>query len=191
MIVELITLILLALGLSMDTFAVSITTGLTIKNIQFKQAVRIAFVLGFFQTLMPLTGWFLGLQIKDYIVEFDHWIAFGLLGGIGSKMVYEYFKPEHETDELNKFNPERLSVLLGMAIATSIDALAVGVSFAFIETNIWLSLSIIGIITFIVGMLGMLFGKKAGHLFGKKMELVGGIVLIGIGLKILVEHLSS
>ena len=184
---ELITLLLIAISLSFDTFAVSVSTGLMINQIQFKQATRIAMVLAVVQTLMPLIGWFAGSLIKEYILGFDHWLAFILLLYIGLKMIYESLKAEEE----KKFNPEKLKVQITMAIATSIDALIVGVTFAFININIWLSVIIIGIITFIASMLGMLLGKNVGNKLGKRTEIIGGIILIAIGAKILIEHLTS
>ena len=183
---DLITTILIALGLTGDTLAVSVSTGLSLTKIRFFQAVRIAIVLAVFQALMPLIGWFLGIQIKDLISEFDHWIAFALLFAIGGKMIYETFKEEEEE---KVFNPLKIKVLLGIAIATSIDALVVGVSFAFIDTNILLSIIIIGVLTFLVAMIGVFIGKKTGHLFGKKVEIIGGLILMGIGTKILIQHL--
>lgn len=190
---EIITLILLALGLSFDSFAVSVSSGLMLPAIRFYKACIIAFSLAFFQAVMPLLGWFAGVSIRDYLVNFDHWIAFGLLSALGIKMVYESLKPE---ERRNGFNPLDPLVLLTMSLATSIDALIVGVSFAFIETPdtpLWLAILlpviIIGGITFLMSMLGILFGKKAGSKLGKRMEMLGGIILIGIGFKILLEHL--
>ena len=182
-----ITIFLIAIGLNFDSLAVSISAGLVVKHIRFSQAARIAFVFAFFQGLMPFIGWFIGSQIKDLIKDYDHWIAFTLLFLIGAKMFYESFKKE---EDKKPFNPLKLMVMVGLAIATSIDALVVGVSFAFIDINIYLALAIIGALTFIVAMLGMLLGKNAGSLFGKKMEIVGGLILIGIGAKILFEHLG-
>lgn len=183
---DIITIFLIAIGLSFDTFAVSISTGLVIKQIKFKQALKIAFVLAFLQTLMPFIGWFAGKQIFSLIKSFDHWLAFILLSILGVKMIFESFKKE---EEKKNFNPLKLSVLLGMGIATSIDALVVGVSFAFIRTNIWLAIAIIGFITFLVAMLGMLFGKNVGNKFGKRFEILGGLILISIGVKILISHI--
>lgn len=134
---------------------------------------------------MPLIGWFAGRQFSSLIGNFDHWIAFGLLSVLGIKMIFESFKPE---DVKTNFNPLKFNVLLGMGIATSIDALVVGVSFAFLKTNIWLSIAIIGFITFLVAMLGMLFGKNVGNKFGRRFEILGGFILIAIGLKILLSH---
>jgi len=185
---ELFTIVLIAFGLTGDTLAVSVSTGLSLTQIRFTQALKIAIVLAVFQSLMPLIGWFLGLQIKELIRDFDHWIAFVLLFAIGGKMIVESLK--NEEGEAS-FNPLQIAVLLGIAIATSIDALVVGVTFAFIETNVLLSVVIIGVLTFLVSMTGVLIGKKTGHLFGRKVEIIGGLILIGIGTKILVEHLYN
>ncbi len=181
-----ITLFLIAIGLSFDTFAVSVSTGLILKKIKFQQALKVAFVLAFLQSLMPLMGWFAGKQISQYIGNFDHWIAFVLLSILGIKMIIESYKSE-ENDK--NFNPLKFIVLLGIGIATSIDALVVGISFAFLQTNIWNAILIIGVVTFLVAMLGMLFGKKIGSKFGKRIEIMGGLILISIGLKILLDHI--
>ncbi len=185
---EILTISLIALGLTGDTLAVSVSTGLSLAKIRFVQAMKIAIVLAVFQSLMPVVGWFLGLQIKDLIKEFDHWIAFLLLAAIGGKMIWESFENSHGE---SSFNPLKLNVLIGIAVATSIDALVVGVSFAFINTNILLSVAIIGFFTFMVSMTGVFIGKKTGALFGKKVEIIGGLILIGIGIKILIEHLLA
>lgn len=171
----------------MDSFAVSITSGLVLKRIDFKNASKIAFSLGFFQALMPTLGWLIGIKIHSYIESFDHWIAFGLLFIIGLKMILESLK-EDEDDK--NFNPLNIRILLMMSLATSIDALVVGISFAFIEYNWFVSGFIIGATTYIISMLGILFGKKMGHRFGNKMEIVGGVILILLGVKILFEHLQ-
>jgi putative Mn2+ efflux pump MntP len=178
-------LILIAIGLSVDTFAVSISTGLTINNIKFIQATRVAIILAIFQLLMPLIGWFGGLQIEKLIGDYDHWIAFILLSSLGIKMIVDSTKNEIE----KKINPLLFSVIVSMGIATSIDALVVGVSLAFLQTNIWLAIIIIGIITFLAAMIGMLLGKNVNGKLGKNVEIIGGIVLIAIGLKILFFHL--
>ncbi len=184
---ELITLILLSIGLSIDSFAVSVSSGLIMSEITFRKATRIAFSLAFFQALMPLIGWFIGNKIETMVISFDHWLAFGLLAIIGGKMIFESFKTH--PIENKKSNPLELKTLLGISLATSIDALVVGVSFAFIEINLLLVIFIIGFTTFFFSMLGILFGKKVGVHFGEKMEVFGGIVLILIGLKILLDHL--
>lgn len=183
-----VAIILIAVGLSFDSFAVSVCTGLLVNRIKFWQATKIAITLALFQAAMPLLGWLVGVQLEGYVKDFDHWIAFGLLSIIGARMIYESLKPEEERKE---FNPFKASVLVGMALSTSIDALVVGITLAFIEINIYLAVAIIGFVTYVAAMLGMLFGKKAGNLFGKKMEIVGGLILVGLGIKILLEHLYS
>jgi manganese efflux pump family protein len=184
---SILTIILIAIGLTFDTFAVSVSTGITVNEIKFWQAVRVSIILAIFQASMPLLGWFGALQIKDYIISFDHWIAAGLLWIIGAKMIWEALFPKE--DEVQK-NPLKTMVVVTMAIATSIDALAVGVSFGFLEVNMYISTLIIGFTTFLVAMIGMLLGKKAGYLLGKRAEIIGGLILIIIGIKILYEHLS-
>lgn len=181
---NILTIILIATGLSFDTFAVSISTGISISGIKFWQAVRIALTLAFFQGLMPLIGWFLGTQVEQFICNYDHWIAFILLLLIGIKMIYESYKKEEDKKQKSLTFP----ILIFMAIATSIDALVAGVSFAFIDINIYISIFIIGFITFLAAMTGMLFGKTIGVKLGNKMEILGGLILIGIGIRILLCH---
>lgn len=178
----------------MDSFAVSISSGLVLPGIRFNKAVIIASSLAFFQGLMPFIGWFVGIQLQEYLAPVDHWIAFVLLAALGIKMIYESRKCEESKSNFNPLNP---AVLVTMSVATSIDALIVGVSLAFIqmpETLFWLAVLIpvvtIGSVTFIMSMLGILFGKKIGTRFGKKMEMLGGIFLLLIGLRILAEHLG-
>ena len=185
---DFITLLLFAVGLSFDTFAVSITTGFISNHIRFWQATKMALVLAFFQGLMPLLGWLTGLTFRDLISDYDHWITFGLLTAIGAKMIHESQKHEDDRKDFNPFNP---FILIGIAIATSIDAFVVGVSFALVEINIVLAVAIIFFITYVVAMLGMLIGKKTGGTFGKKMEVIGGIMLVGLGVQTLVQHLIS
>ena len=180
-----LTLFLIAVSLSFDSFAVSVSSGLLKKEILFWQAVRIAFFLAIFQASMPILGWVGGLSVKTIIEPFDHWLAFGLLSGIGIKIILESFKDE----ESKTINPLDLKFIISISIATSIDALVVGVSFAIIEVNILLAFLIIGGITFLASMFGILCGKKSGGNFGKRMEILGGVILIAIGLKILLEHL--
>jgi manganese efflux pump family protein len=179
------TILLIAFGLSFDTFAVSVSSGLILRKINFFNAMKIAFVLAFFQGLMPLAGWLIGSGLKKYMMAYDHWIAFLLLSVMGAKMVFESFYSEEDRKPVN---PLKLAVMVTMAIATSIDALIVGLSFAFFEINIYVTIFVIGGVTFIVAMLGILFGKKAGAHLGQRMEIVGGLILIAIGIKILVEH---
>ncbi|MGI0482147.1 manganese efflux pump MntP family protein [Geminocystis sp. CENA526] len=181
-----ITIFLTSVGLAMDAFAVSIGAGITLKKVSTKDAVIIATFFGGFQFIMPLLGWFSGLFFRDFIISIDHWIAFGLLSFIGGKMLYESFQDEEEEETTDFRN---LYVLSTLALATSIDALAVGLTFSVIQTPIVEAAIIIGIITFIICLMGVFIGNKFGHLFEKQAETIGGIILIGIGVKILIEHL--
>ena len=185
---EFFTIFLIAIGLSFDTFAVSISSGLILKEIDFFKASRIAITLAVFQAAMPVIGWLIGSEIKEYAAQFGHWIAFGILALLGSKMIIESFKTDPEN---RSFNPLQIRVLIGMAIATSIDALIVGFSFALLNFQIFLSVGIIGGVTYTVAMLGMLFGKKIGSRLGRRMEIVGGLMLILIGCKILFENIVA
>ncbi len=178
-------IILLAIGLSMDSFAVSITNGLTIRELNVKRILTISFSLAIFQALMPLVGWFAGIGIEKYIKELDHWIALILLSFIGVKMIYEGVKKNN----IAKDSELKILTLIGQSIATSIDAFAVGISFALLDVSIVTPILIIGIITFGVSLIGLQLGKYFGKRIGKTVEIFGGIVLIGIGIKILIEHL--
>jgi len=182
---DIITLILIAVGLSMDSFAVSVTNGLTIRNLNVKRILTISFFLAFFQSLMPLIGWFAGIGIEKYIKEFDHWIAFLLLLLIGGKMIYEGL----QKNDSEKDTELKILTLIGQSFATSIDAFAVGISFAFLNLSIITPVLLIGLVTFLASILGLQLGKYFGKRIGKSVEIFGGIVLIGIGVKILIEHL--
>lgn len=183
-----VAILLLAVGLSMDVFAVSLCKGMAMKTFSKKQACILGLYFGGFQALMPLIGWAVGSSFSEYIVAFDHWIAFALLAFIGGKMIYEAFTPDSsETVPELKMDVKELLVL---AVATSIDALAVGVALAFdTQTNIPLAITLIGIVTFCFSVGGAFIGHKFGNAFQSKAEILGGIILIGIGVKILVEHL--
>lgn len=182
----LITLLSIAVGLSMDAFAVSITHGITVKHERMNHALKMAIFFGGFQALMPLIGWLAGLRLREWISGVDHWIAFGLLSLIGGKMIYESLKLKPEEKGAASLS---LSVLVLLSIATSIDALAVGVSFAFLKIAIITPILVIGGITFLLCFLGFLVGNRVGHFFESKIEVVGGLILIGIGLKILLQDL--
>lgn len=179
-------LLLIGIGLSMDAFAVAVCKGLKMQRLNVKQTAIIALFFGGFQALMPFMGWLLGVNFEKYITEFDHWIAFALLAFIGGKMVYESFKND-EDEDCGCFDLKELFVL---AIATSIDALAVGITFAFLKVNIGFAVGIIGVTTFILSSIGVFIGHKFGTVYKNKAELAGGIILILIGLKILLEHLG-
>jgi len=183
---ELFEIIAIGIGLAMDAFAVSICKGLSMKKIDWKKAIIIALYFGIFQALMPILGYFLGSTFSSFVQSVDHWIAFILLAIIGGNMI-----KDSTDDEVEKRNDKvDVKTMLLLAIATSIDALAVGVTFAFFEVNLLLSISIIGIITFVLSFLGVIIGNKFGDKFQNRAELAGGIVLIIIGLKILLEHLG-
>ena len=180
------SLCLIGLGLAMDAFAVSITSGVTIKKFQVSHAFRIALFFGGFQAIMPLIGWAAGLSFQKFIEPYDHWIAFLILVIIGCKMIYEAVIPNRLH---TKCDPLNFLVLLGLAIATSIDALAVGIGFSILNITIIEPVLIIGFITFILSFIGVYLGDKFGTVFGKRIDILGGIILIGIGFKILLSHL--
>ena len=182
---NLATLIIIAFGLSMDSFAVSVSCGVIHRKVILKDFLLTAFFMGLFQGGMTLIGYYLGLSFKEHIEAVDHWIAFGLLLFLGIKMIYEGTKHE----EQRNFCPSKLNVILGLSIATSIDALVVGLSFGFLEIPILFPVLVIGSVTFIAAMLGMLFGKNISAKRSHQSLIIGGIILIAIGLKILVEHL--
>lgn len=185
------TLLLMGVGLSMDAFAVSICKGLSMRKVNKKQCFVIGLFFGGFQALMPFIGWVLGSQFEQYITSIDHWIAFILLGFIGGKMVVEAIREKDEAVEVGKMDPPLdLKEMFILAIATSIDALAVGITFAFLQVPIVEAISIIGITTFVISVIGVYVGNFFGNRYKKKAELAGGIILILIGLKILLEHLG-
>jgi putative Mn2+ efflux pump MntP len=184
----LITIIIIALGLAMDAFAVSIVSGAAYKQLHIKHALRIAFFFGGFQAIMPLIGYLAGLSIKTYIGLYDHWVAFGLLSAVGGKMVYESFKIRSAEENLN---PSNIFILLVLSVATSIDALAIGITLSFLKVSLATAVGIIGLVTFVLSYLGVFIGKRFGHFFENKIEAIGGLILIGLGLKILFEHIVS
>ena len=181
-----IELLLIAIGLSMDAFSVSICKGLTTKKFSWRMALVCGLWFGFFQALMPIIGYFLGAQFQEMIEAYDHWIAFGLLFLIGANMIREavWGKEESQDGSLG------FKTMLLLAIATSIDALAVGVSFACIRVKLWSSVIVIGLTTFAFSVLGVKIGNVFGSKYEKSAEIIGGIILILIGLKILLEHLG-
>lgn len=183
---DLLTTLIIALSLSADAFAVSLSSGLILRHFQFNKALKIALFFGSFQAIMPVIGWGFGLRLRNLISGIDHWIAFGLLSAIGIKMIDEALQSE----EKEKFNPTDTYTLFILAIATSIDALAVGIGFAVLEVGILKSVIIIGTITFIVSLIGVFTDHKFGDLLGEKVEILGGLTLIVIGCKILIEHLN-
>ena len=189
--VVLIELFLIGVGLAMDAFAVSICKGLAMRKVNKKQALVIGLFFGGFQALMPLIGWALGTQFESYITNIDHWIAFLLLAYIGGKMIVEAVKSKDETVEIDQMDPPLdLKEMFVLAIATSIDALAVGITFAFLDYPIVEAISIIGITTFFISIGGVYIGNFFGNKYKNKAEFAGGLILVLIGLKILLEHLG-
>ena len=179
-----ITILLIALGLAMDSFSVSIANGLAAKTFKINKALTIALFFGFFQALMPIFGWLAGEFIADYLSTFDHWVAFALLTLIGVKMIYESI-----TDKPNNFlGAYSIKVILILSVATSIDALAVGLSFSFLGIPIFFPALIIGVVAFLMSFFGVYIGRRFGKILKNRIEILGGLILVIIGLKILFEH---
>jgi putative Mn2+ efflux pump MntP len=183
---SILSIIFIAFALAMDAFAVSIASGVTIKKLKITHALTIGAWFGFFQGLMPLIGWLCGIKLRVFIEEVDHWVAFVLLCFVGGKMIYESFKLESVEE---KRDPMDVYLLFVLSIATSIDALAAGLSFAMLDVSIITPVLLIGVITFFMSVLGVWIGNRCGHLFEKKIEVLGGVLLIIIGAKILLSHL--
>ncbi len=179
-------LILISIGLSMDAFVVSIGKGISANKIEKKNALIIALFFGFFQGFMPLIGYLIGSSFSEYIVDYDHWVAFILLSFVGLNMVIEAFSGDHEEDD----NTFKITEIFVLAIATSIDALVVGITVAVIPNiSIVACVTTIAVVTFALSYFGVIFGKKIGSKFGKVAEIFGGVILIGIGLRVLIEHM--
>lgn len=185
---DIVSLFLIAFGLSMDSFAVSITSGLALIEVRLWSALRVGLCFGLFQGIMPILGWLAGMTLKRWIVAFDHWIAFFLLGFVGAKMIVESLKLEKRESPKG---PLGNGALMTLGVATSIDAMAVGISFAFLKVTIATPALVIGSVTCALSVMGVYIGRKVGHLLKKKMEVVGGLILIGIGFKILMGHVLS
>jgi putative Mn2+ efflux pump MntP len=185
---KLATILFIAVGLAMDAFAVSVITGSVYKEFKLRHAFRMALFFGGFQALMPIIGFLAGLSLRDYIEAYDHWIAFALLSFVGGKMIYESFKIE--AAERNR-DPSNVLVLLALSFATSIDALAVGITLSVLKTPILLAVTVIGLVTFGLSYTGVTIGKRFGHFFESRIEIIGGLILIAIGVKIVVEHLTA
>ncbi len=181
-----LSILLIALGLAMDAFAVSITSGIRIKQLKMRHALLVAAAFGIFQAAMPVLGWALGQWAYQWISAVDYWVAFGLLLFVGGHMIIQAMQPEKEADQKN---PLHLPTLLTLAVATSIDAFAIGISLSMLRVSIFTPVLMIGLITFALSFAGVYFGRLFGHLNEKKMEVAGGLVLIGLGMKILIEHL--
>lgn len=184
-----LTLLGVAVGLSMDAFAVAIAAGLTIERVTPRHTFRLAFHFGLFQFLMPILGWLAGHQVAAYIGAWDHWLAFGLLGYVGGKMLWEA-RSERGPEE-TKADPTRGLTLVTLSLATSIDALAVGLSMAFLGVSVWLPSVVIGIVAATLTAIGIGFGSRLGPRCGRWAEIAGGCVLIFIGLRIVWSHLAG
>ena len=185
-----VDLFLIGVGLSMDAFAVAICKGLGMRRVNYRHALVIALFFGGFQALMPLLGYFLGSQFADFVSPVDHWVAFALLAFIGGKMLWDAFHPDEGEEQQAEADKLDFKELLMLAVATSIDALAVGITFAFLEVNIWLAVTVIGLTTFALSLLGIVVGNRFGSRYERPSTIVGGVVLILIGVKTLLEHLG-
>ncbi len=184
---DIVEILIIAVGVSMDAFAVSICKGLSTRRIRLKHVGITALWFGGFQALMPLIGYYLGVSFADLVSSVDHWIAFILLGIIGGNMLKESFGKD---DDLN-VNPDfSFRTMFAMAVATSIDALAIGVSFAFLNVNIWQAILLIGITTGLFSATGVYIGNVFGSRYKSKAEFAGGFILVAMGFKILIEHLT-
>jgi putative Mn2+ efflux pump MntP len=183
-----IEILLIAVGLAMDAFAVSLAAG-ALKEVRGRRATfRLSFHFGLFQFIMPVIGWYAGSTIVGYIAAFDHWIAFGLLGYVGGRMILSGLGKKEESF---RGDPSRGYMLITLSVATSIDALAVGLSLAMIQVSIWYPSVVIGVVAGILSIVGVGMGRRLGIAFGKRMEVAGGIILILIGLRILYTHLTG
>ena len=181
-----IELILLSIGLGMDAFAVSVCKGISMKKMNWKKACIIGLYFGGFQAIMPVIGYFFGSSFESIITNIDHWIAFILLAIIGAKMIQEAFQKEEE-----EYNEDiSVKTMIVLSIATSIDALAVGITFAFLKVNLLLAITLIGTITFILSVIGTKIGNRFGDKYENNAEFLGGVILILLGIKILLEHLG-
>ena len=180
-----IEILLISIGLAMDAFAVSVCKGLAMKKMSWKKAIIIGLYFGIFQAVMPVIGYFLGTTFERFITNVDHWVAFILLVGIGINMVKEAFDKESE----NRNDNVDMKTMLVLSIATSIDALAIGITFACLKIHIVMPVITIGLITFIISVIGVKIGNQFGDKYGKKAEIMGGVILILLGIKILLEHL--
>lgn len=183
---DIFTLFGMAVALAMDAFAVALGASTILPRLTGRHLFRFGFHFGLFQALMPIIGWLAGLSIRHYIEAFDHWIAFLLLGFVGGKMLWEAYHPDHE--ERSSKDPTRGWSLVTLSVATSIDALAVGLTLSMLGVSIWTPAIVIGLTAGILTLIGMFLGRRLGQQWGSRVEILGGLILIGIGMKILLEH---
>ncbi len=184
---EILSIILIAIGLSADCFAIALSGGISNKNHAWPQILRVSFSFGLFQALMPVLGWLAGRTVVEFIADYDHWVAFTLLVIVSGRMFWKSFRPERSQDK--EVDITKGFLLLTLSIATSIDALAVGLSFAFLKVNIALASPTIGAIAFIVTMIGFILGKRVSKVIDKRAEALGGIILLAIAFRILLSHI--
>ncbi|HPX60786.1 MAG TPA: manganese efflux pump MntP family protein [Deltaproteobacteria bacterium] len=180
-----LTILGIAVALAMDAFAVALAAGAVIDPLTRRHIFRLGFHFGLFQALMPVAGWLIGLSVQKWIAAYDHWIAFGLLAFVGARMIHEAFE---DGEQRCASDPTRGMTLVMLSVATSIDALAVGLSLAMLAVSVWLPAVVIGLVAGVLTVVGMLLGRRLGTAWGRRVEVLGGLVLIGIGLKILLEH---
>jgi len=183
---DLLSLFGIAIALAMDAFAVALSAGLILPRLTGRHLFRFGFHFGLFQALMPILGWLAGVSLREQIEAFDHWLAFGLLALVGGKMLWEAW--HHDEDSTREGDPTKGLSLVMLSIATSIDALAVGLSLAVLGVTIWTPALVIGLTAGILTICGMLLGRRIGQRWGTRVEFLGGLILIGIGFKILLEH---
>ncbi len=183
---DFLTIFLIAIGLSADCFAVALSGGISNKNHSWPQILRVSSSFGLFQALMPVLGWLAGRTVVEFIADYDHWVAFTLLAIVSGRMLWESFRPERSEDK--EVDITKGFLLLTLSIATSIDALAVGLSFAFLRINITVASPTIGVVAFLVTTIGFLVGKRASRIIGKRTEAIGGIILLAIAIRILLSH---
>jgi manganese efflux pump family protein len=186
---EMVTVFLVAVGLAMDAFSISVASGGVYRHLHLKHGLRMAAFFGLFQAGMPILGFLAGKSLESVIEGYDHWIAFGLLSIIGGKMLLEAIKIKEVESKPN--DPTNLAVVFTLSVATSIDALAVGVTLSLITEHVYSAAAAIGVITFLISWIGWWIGQKIGSFFDNKLEIIAGLVVIGIGVKILLEHLLS
>lgn len=182
--------LILALALSMDAFAVAVCKGAVLHKPRIKEILRTGFIFGFIEAITPIIGWGIGILASQYVIRWDHWIAFALLFILGSRMIWQGFKAKNDDECCTKSSRHSSMSLVISAIATSLDAMAIGLGLAFLQVDIVHTAMTIGLMTMIMATIGMMIGRYVGPLLGKKAEIIGGLVLVGIGFNILFEHLQ-
>ena len=184
---DFLSIFLVAIGLSADCFAVALSGGISNTNHSWPRILRVSFSFGLFQALMPVIGWLAGRTVVEFIADYDHWVAFALLAIVSGRMFWESFRPEHSQDK--EVDITKGLLLITLSVATSIDALAVGLSFAFLKVNIAVASLTIGAVAFLITMMGLMVGKRASRVVGKRAEAIGGIILLAIAFRILFSHI--